>query len=141
MRFFFLSVLYRNFATCSSFDIHTSRLRKKSRNRRKRMFETFDLKFFSVHSSKSFRYSFHKFSSMRLSFFHSLIFVWTNRSANTKAKIMIDLRTRKRRSFSCWEVLWLRSSFARVMTCEIERCSDCEAILQEFSDLQILYEG
>jgi hypothetical protein len=123
-RVFSWRVLYRAFSIVifSSLDTHTSRLRKVSRSRRKRAYETSDLKFFSVHSSKFFRYWFHKSSSMRLSFFHSLIFVSTHFS----------------QSWISFIQLWLRSDFARVMACGIEKCSDCEAVLQEWELVEIV---
>jgi hypothetical protein len=104
--FFSWRMLYRAFSIVifSSLDAHTSRLLKVSRNRRKRAYETSDLKSSSVHSSKFFKYWFHKFSSMRLSFSHSLIFVSIHFSQFWISFIQ----------------LWLRT-----------RCSDCEAVLQE----------
>jgi hypothetical protein len=76
--FFFWRVLYRAFAISSSLDIYTPRLRKVSRNRRKRVFETSDLKSFSVHSSKSSWNCSHNSLSIRLSVSHSLICVSTH---------------------------------------------------------------
>ncbi len=72
-----------------------------------------NLKSSSIHSANSVRNEFHK--SLSSSSSHFIILVFINRSASTKAKIIIDLRTRKRRSFLDFcGVLWLRSGFARI---------------------------
>jgi hypothetical protein len=129
---FFWRMLYRAFSIVifSSLDTHTSRLRKVSRNRRKRACETSDLKFFSVYSSKSSWNCFHNSLSMRLSVFHSLIFVSTHfsqfwisfiplfnsdcgRNALTAKQICKNNGLPNRRIIVC-EMLWLRSNFARV---------------------------
>ncbi len=99
-------MLYRAFSIVIflSLDTHTSRRRKTSRNRRKRVFETSELKFFSIHSSKSFWNCSHKSLFVRLSFSHFLIFVSIH-------------------FFQFWISvfiqLWLRSRFARITTCRI----------------------
>ncbi len=121
--FFFWRMLYRAFSIMifSSFDTHIFRRRKTFRNLCKRVLNTSDLKFFSVHSSKSSWNCSHNFLFVRWSCSHSLIFVSIHFS---QFWIFVFIQ------------LWLRSDFARVTTCEIERCFDCEAILQKFDDSQ-----
>jgi hypothetical protein len=67
------SASYRDFAMMMflSFNIHTSRLRKTSRRRRKRVFNT-NLKSSSVHSSKSFWNCFHRLVFLK-SFFSQML--------------------------------------------------------------------
>ncbi len=118
--FFFWRVLYRAFSMMifSSLDIHTSRLLKVSRNRRKRVCKTSDLKFFSVHSSKSSWYCSHNSLFMRLSCSHSLIFVSTHffqswisfiPPFNSGCEAILQGFSGLRGS----GMLWLRSSFCK----------------------------
>jgi hypothetical protein len=80
--------------------------------------DTSDLKFFSVHSSKSSWNCSHNSLSMRLSVFHSLIFVsvhffqsWISVSIHSGCGAILQGFSGLRGSGGA---LWLRSSFARV---------------------------
>jgi ribosomal protein L34E len=140
--FFSWRVLYRALAICSSLDTHTPRLRKVSRNRRKRVFETSDLKSFSVQSLKSSWYCSHNSLSMRLSCSHSLIFVSTHFSQSWISSIPPF-------NSGCGTILQgysgLRGSGGALAAeqickgsaaCGGRRCSDCGADLQGFKSLR-----
>jgi hypothetical protein len=93
----------------SCFMTHTSRDRKYVLNFFWHVIVV-NLKFCSIHSANSVRNESHKSSSK--SSFHFIIFVSINRSASTKAKIIIARI--QRLAWVVCEVLWLRSDFARI---------------------------
>jgi hypothetical protein len=114
----FCSTSWSDFAIVflSCFMTHTSRDRKYALNFFWHVIVA-NLKFFSIHSANSVRNESHRSSSSSLS--HSCIFAFINLSSGTKAEVIIDLQTRKRRSFldfAEWfcRMLWLRSDFARI---------------------------
>jgi hypothetical protein len=117
----FCSTSWSDFAIVflSCFMIHTPRDRKYALNFFWHVIVA-NLKSSSIHSTNSSRKEFHK--SLSSSSSHFIIFAFINWSASTKAKIIIDLRARKRRSFP-----------------DFAECSGYEAVLQGFSGLQKSY--
>jgi hypothetical protein len=107
----------------SFLDTHIFHRRKTFRNRRKRVFETSELKFFSIHSSKSSWNCSHKSLFVRLSFSHFLIFVSTHFS---QFWIFVFIQ------------LWLRSDCARVEACEIENALTAKQICENLMTCRIV---